>query len=173
MKAALNGFLPKVVPDRTNITIIAFDGVGNMENDLPKQLRALAKMDDSRILILRDNDNGVCSDHKNRLFKMAKDAGLIGRTKVRIVCQMLEGWFIGDSAALSASGQFKNKPIPKRLKTCDPDSQQNPKKALRALRDGYNEIVGAEAISPHMQPDLNRSSSFRHTIQAIRDLTAA
>ena len=144
-----------------------------MENALSAQLRVLARSDDARILILRDNDNGVCALHKGKLLKMVSDAGLAKRSKVRIVCQMLEAWFIGDAAALTASKHFKTKPVPKRLRTCDPDSLANPKKELRGLRDGYNEILGAQTIAPHLDVAVNRSASFRHTIQAIRDLIAA
>lgn len=173
MKAAIQGLLPRVVNDPRSIKIISFDGVGNMETALPRQLRALSGDEDAVVLILRDNDNGVCTDHKRKFARMVVDAGLTGRAKVRIVCQMLESWFIGDTAALKGSGHFKVRPVPKRLTTCDPDMLTNPKKDLRALRDGYNEISGAKAIAPHLNVSANRSASFRHTIQAIRDLTYA
>lgn len=150
--------------------VISFDGVGNLERNLTPQLRAVARDPDAKVLILRDNDNGDCLAHKSRLTEMARQAGMMHRARIRIVCQMLEGWFIGDIEALTRS-KFMKKPIPKRLRNCDPDAQPNPKAELRKLRDGYTEIKGAKAISPHMSLDANRSRSFIHTIRALRDLT--
>jgi hypothetical protein len=44
---------------------------------------------------------------------------------------------------------------------------------LKRLRDGYNEITGAQAIAEHLDPARNRSASFRQTMQAIRSLAHA
>lgn len=172
MKEALKHLLIKLRAPSGSVKVISFDGVGNMEKSLPAQLRAISGQAEVRVLILRDNDNGDCRNHKRRLLSYVESAGLLNRAKVGIVCQMLEGWFIGDSSALESSRHFK-KPIPKRLKTCDPDSQPDPKAELKKLRDGYNEILGAKAISPFLDLEQNRSSSFRYTIQALRALTAA
>lgn len=150
--------------------VISFDGVGNLEKDLPAQLRAIAREANAKALILRDNDNGDCDARKAKLAQMVQQAGMTDRAHICIVCQMLEGWFIGDINALIASRHLQ-RPIPKRLKTCDPDAQPNPKAELRKLRPGYTEIRGAKAISPHLSLTENRSSSFADAIQALRDLT--
>ena len=171
MKAALDALLLRVQPSFRRVQIVSFDGVGNLMKSLPGQLRALACQENVRVLILRDNDNGDCGNHKVALAKMVGNAGLTGRAKVRIVCQMLEAWFIGDHEALADSGHLK-KPIPKRLTRCDPDMLQDPKGELKKLRRGYGEIIGAKAIAPKLDPDRNRSASFRNTIQAISDLAA-
>jgi hypothetical protein len=172
MKEALKPLLQRLGVAAGKVRIISFDGVGNMQNALPGQLRALADDPDTRVLILRDNDSGTCASHKAAILRHVTAAGLSGRARVRIVCQMLEGWFIGDARALENSRHLR-KPIPRRLTACDPDSLANPKSELRKLREDYNEITGAKAIAPHLDPAGNRSTSFRHTIQAIRDLTAA
>ncbi len=172
MKEALNAIMPKLGIEMRYVRIICFDGVGNMEKSLPTQLSVLSKDGSNRILVLRDNDNGCCQAHKTRIRNMTRAANIDERSKVRIVCQMLEAWFIGDSKALSASRHFE-KPVPKRLTKCDPDTLGNPKAELRKLRDGYTEIKGARAIAPHITVAANRSKSFQHTIQAIRDLTKA
>jgi len=172
MKEALQLILPRIGIDRRCFRIISFDGCGNMEKSLPTQLEALSRDDSNKILILRDNDNGCCQTHKTGLSNMTRAANIDERSKIRIVCQMLEARFIGDSNALSASRHLQ-KPVPKRLTRCDPDQLLNPKGELRKLRDGYTEITGARAIAPHITVEANRSKSFRHTIQAIRDLTQA
>ena len=168
MKATLTCLIPKLGLDARTVRVIGFDGVGDMENELPRQLRALRASAET-ILILRDNDNGICAARKSKLMQMAVAAGVAPRTKVRIVCQMLEAWFIGDIGALVASRHFR-KPVPRRLERCDPDEQPNPKKELSKLRDGYREITAANAIARHLNPEVNRSASFRNTIRAIRTL---
>lgn len=170
MKVTVGEITKKLGIDLRGVRIISFDGVGNLEKDLPAQLRAIAKDPSAKALILRDNDNGNCADHKARLDQMVRQAGMTGRSRIRIVCQMLEGWFIGDTDALTKSKHL-HKPIPKRLRACNPDDQANPKAELRNLRDGYTEIKGAQAIAPHLTLSGNRSKSFNHTLQALRDLT--
>lgn len=171
MRETIKALLPKLSVDHRGVKIIVFDGVGNMEKSLPAQLSAVAKEAGTKVLILRDNDNGKCTEHKARLVQMVHHAGLTGNARVRIVCQMLESWFLGDTDALEMSKHLR-KPIPKRLKNCDPDIQRDPKAELKKLRDGYTEIKGAQAIAPHMDPTKNRSRSLHHTVQAIHYLTA-
>lgn len=170
MKVTVEEILKKLGANMGKVRVISFDGVGNLEKDLPAQLRAVAKDPGAKALILRDNDNKDCAAHKAKLAQMVHKADMTERSRIRIVCQMLEGWFIGDTEALTKSKHLK-KPIPKRLKTCDPDAQPNPKAELRKLRDGYTEIRGAKAISPHLTLTANRSKSFIYTVQALRDLT--
>ncbi len=169
MKVTVEEIIKKLNADARNVHIISFDGVGNLEKDLPAQLRAVAKDPLTKALILRDNDSGNCVARKSKLAQMVCQARMSDRAKVRIVCQMLEGWFIGDTDALTKSKHFK-KPIPKRLTKCNPDDQPNPKAQLKALRNGYTEIKGAKAIAPQLTPSKNRSKSFNHTVQALRDL---
>lgn len=171
MKEVLISLLPRLGLAKGSFQIIDFKGVGNLEKSLERQMRAITDPA-ARFLVLRDNDQGNCINRKNGLTEKALASGRGGQTKVRIVCQMLEAWFIGDTEALKKSNHLK-KPIPKRLVTCDPDYLDNPKKELSRLRNGYGEISGAKAIAPHLDIDLNRSASFRNTIQAIRDLTTA
>ena len=151
MKETLKVVLPKLGLKKGTFQIIDFKGVGNLERSLERQLRAISAPD-ARFLVLRDNDRGDCTARKRRLVGMVKASGRIGQTKVRIVCQMLEGWFIGDAIALETSKHLKNA-IPRRLKTCDPDEVSDAKKELSRLHPGYGEISGAKAIAPHLAFD--------------------
>ncbi|UWQ37734.1 DUF4276 family protein [Leisingera aquaemixtae] len=168
MKEAIEQILVKCGVKKGSFRVVKFDGVGELIKALPRQLDAL---DDPayKFLILRDNDNSDCLGHKREIQNIVNKAGRNANTKIRIVCQMLESWFIGDTKALEASKHFK-KPLPKRLKSCDPDSLENPKKELKKLRDGYSEIKGAKAIAPLLTVTNNRSASFRSTVAAIKNL---
>ncbi len=171
MKAALLQLLPRLAIDPADVTIIAHQGVSDLEASLPRKLRAWLDPN-ARFLILRDNDRGNCHVRKTKLVAVATAANRAGQSKVRIVCQELEAWFIGDAQALEASGQLR-KPLPKRLRTCDPDVVPYPSVELKKLNSGYGKISGAEAIAQHLDPANNRSTSFRHTIDAIRKLMVA
>jgi hypothetical protein len=171
MKEALLNFLPKLDINMGKVVIIAHQGVDDLEKSLPKKLRAYTDPN-ARFLILRDNDRGDCRARKAKLEAIVLAAGRSMQTRVRIVCQELEAWFIGDCAALEASGQLK-KPLPGRLRRCDPDVQPHPALELKKLNPGYGKIGGAQAIAFFLEPDRNRSQSFNQTVSAIRFLLAA
>lgn len=168
MKVALNNILPRVGLSPGRYRIISFDGVGELLRHLPAQLRALRNKD-HHFVILRDNDNGDCHRHKEVIVGIVRKNGEVGRTKVRIVCQMLEAWFIGDSDALEKSRHL-DKRVPKRLRTCDPDMLNDPKRELGKLCRGYGAVTGAKAISPHIVVSGNRSASFRTFVSAVGDV---
>lgn len=170
MKATLEALLPRLGAARGTWRVIAFDGAGELERQLPRQLPALREGGD-KVLILRDNDNRDCTARKTGLSRMAAENGP-PRAVVRIVCQMLEAWFIGDSAAFARSGLVREDSIPRKLRTCDPDALRNPKQDLRRLRPDYNPITGAQRIAPHLSLDRNRSASFRATVAALRAMIA-
>ena len=171
MKEVLKIVLPKLGVVQGSFKIIDFQGAGNLENSIERQIRAISNAD-ARFLVLRDNDRGDCLALKRRLLDKVAGSGRLNKSKVRIVCQMLESWFIGDAAALTSSGHLR-RPVPKRLTVCDPDMIDDPKKELTRLRGGYQEISGAKAIAPYLNIGSNRSPSFAQTISAIRQLTAA
>lgn len=171
MKATLEHLLPKLGIDPAEVTIIHHDGKSDLEQSLPRKLRAW-QAPGARFLILRDNDRAPdCRMVKQRLAGIVAATGKSPVSKVRIVCQELEAWFLADVAALRAAGypaQSKSPAFSRR----DPDEISHPVHEMERLRPGYGKITGASDIAPHLDPDDDRSSSFRHTVQAIRDLTA-
>lgn len=166
MKKALEHILTKL--GIHGCKIIAHQGASDLEKSLPRKLKAW-RDPQARFLILRDNDRGDCRSRKNKLLGIAKDAGRADRCKVRIVCQELEAWFIGDWQALEASRHF-SRVVPRRLKTCDPDQLAKPADELKKLKRGYGKITGADTIAPHLDLDRNRSASFNATIATIREM---
>ena len=170
MKAALQALLPRLGVNPAEVQILEHEGVQDLERSLPRKLRAW-RDPAARFLVLRDNDNGDCLARKSRLTAIVEAAGRAKHTKIRIVCQELEAWFIGDRAALEASAVFGT--IPRTFPIPDPDAVVTPSAKLRNIRRDYGKIAGARAIAPHLDIDNSRSASFRHTIQAIRDLITA
>jgi hypothetical protein len=172
MKATLEHLLPKLGINISEVVIIAHEGKTDLERSIPHKLRAW-QTPGARFLILRDNDRAPdCTAVKKRLSSLVEITGKSELTKVRVVCQELEAWFLADLAALVAAGYLAPGTSPKFARR-DPDTITHPVVEMQRLRRGYGKITGAAEIAPHLDPDNNRSASFRNTIAAIRDLTAA
>lgn len=171
MQATLEHLLPKLGIDLDNVTIIAHQGKSDLEKSIPRKLRGWGDPA-ARFLILRDNDRGDCRSRKALLANMIGEAGKTNISKVRIVCQELESWFLADRPALVAAGYVQpNKQYGFFNK--DPDAIPHPVHEMEKLRPGYGKINGANSIAPHMNPENQNSVSFRNTILAIRELIAA
>jgi hypothetical protein len=166
MKVTIKEILDKLGISDT--LIIAHQGVSDLERSLPKKLRAW-RDPSAKFLIIRDNDDGNCRERKAKILKIAEEAGRLAQTKVRIVCQELEAWFVGDVSALDASN-YLDKQVPSKLKVCDPDTLSKPSIELNKLKRGYGKVTGAARIAAKMSVDENRSQSFLSTVNAIREL---
>lgn len=172
MKATLEHLLPNLGIDPSEVTIIAHEGKSDLERSIPRKLRAW-QTPGARFLILRDNDRAPdCVQIKTHLSGLVAGTGKSEVTKVRIVCQELEAWFLADVAALTAAGYLAPGTSP-AFSRRDPDAITHPVHEMERLRRGYGKITGATEIAPHLDPDNTRSASFRNAVQAIRDLTAA
>lgn len=171
MKTTLEHLLPKLGIDLATVTIISHDGKSDLERSIPRKLRSW-QVPGARFLILRDNDRGNCHSRKAHLAGLVASTGKTEATKVRIVCQELEAWFLADVPALVAAGYLAagRKPA---FASRVPDSIDYPVHEMERLRPGYGKGIGASDIAPHLDLYNARSASFRHTIQAIRDLTTA
>ena len=171
MKATLEHLLPRLGISLATVTIIAHQGKSDLEKSIPRKLRGWQDPA-ARFLILRDNDRGDCRARKAHLAGMVNGAGKSGQSKVRIVCQELEAWFLADLPALVAAGYLSTGKLLGFMKK-DPDQITHPAHEMKKLRPGYGKGIGAMEIAPHLNPDNHSSASFRNTVQAIRDLTAA
>ena len=171
MKTTLEHILPKLGIDLGSVTIIAHQGKSDLERSIPRKLRGW-QVPGARFLILRDNDRGDCRARKTLLWTLVNAAGKAGHSKVRIVCQELEAWFLADLPALVAAGYVATGKYPK-FSTKDPDAIPHPAEEMDRIRPGYGKMIGASEIAPYLDTSNTRSASFRNTIQAIRDLTAA
>ena len=171
MRTTIEHLLPKLGIDPATVTIIAHQGKTDLKRSIPRKLKAW-QTPGTRFLILHDNDRGDCKANKASLTKLVEGAGKQAVSKVRIVCQELEAWFLADIRALRASG-YLTAVKPPSFARKDPDTIQYPTKEMQRLRPGYGKGIGSSEISLHLDVENERSVSFRHTIQAIRDLTAA
>lgn len=167
MEETLKAVLPKVLPADMAFRVIPHSGKNDLEASVPKKLRAWTNPN-ARFIVVRDNDGGNCRALKTRLADMCAANGRPG-TLVRIVCQELESWFLGDLRAVEAGGlgrnlaRFQGKGLFK-----NPDRVEDAKGKLKELAPRYQPRSGARAIGPHMSVDKNTSQSFHAFISGVQ-----
>lgn len=193
-EAALKQLVPAILgkqAEQFEINIFAFNGKQALLKKLPNRLKSYQtwfKADKAlslKIIVLLDRDNDDCSELKEKLNKLAEDAGLVTRTVHaeqyhvinRIVIEEIEAWFFGDVAAICQAYPSVPASLANRAKYRDPDairggSWEQLEVVLRKEHPGgLEKIRAAKEISQHMNPDNNRSKSFqlfRDTLRSIR-----
>lgn len=164
--------------------IISFKGKPDLLAKLPQRLRGYRQWlpDDWRVVVLADADNENCRTLKERLERIASDAGFMAKTAAcserfqvlnRLAIEELESWFIGDEEALRAAYPRVARNLAQKERYRDPDAIAGGTwEALERLlrKGGYfpgglGKVTAARNISIHMVPERNRSRSF----QVFRD----
>ena len=159
MRDLLNGLLPRLYP-KLDFLCLAHEGKSDLERSIPRKLRAWREPG-VRFVILRDNDGGDCLLLKQRLMQSCRAAGRPD-TIVRIVCQELEAWYLGEPDALAdAFGKESLRRIGGRARFRDPDAVQQPSDALRRLVPGFRKANGAKSMADFLAREGNRSRSFQ------------
>jgi Domain of unknown function (DUF4276) len=172
MKALLDGFLPKVVPQSIEVITIPHEGKSDLEKSIPRKLRAW-RMPDTRFFIVRDQDAADCRVLKRRLVKLTKGTGRTG-VCVRIACRELESWILSDTEALAEAFE---KPALRKLAVKDllrnPDALGSPSQELKKLVPGYQKVSGARAMGPRLEVTRSSSDSFRAFVSAVEAAVAS
>ncbi len=167
----LEGLLPRVFPD-LSFLCVAHEGKQDLDKSVPRKLRAWREPG-VRFLVLRDNDGADCHRVKARLQGLCRKGGRED-TVVRIVCQELEAWYLGDADALAeAFGREALRRISGRSRFRDPDSVRQPSAAVRRLIPEFQKTSGARRMARFLSREGNRSTSFRCFMQGIERLRAA
>ena len=172
MEVCLNNILPKFLPDDVTFQIIPHEGKQDLERSIPKKLRAWNNCEgiEYKFIVLRDKDGGDCISLKNNLVQLCSGAGR-SDSLVRIVCNELESWFLGDLAAVEQA--FHKKGLAKqqnKQKYRAPDKLANAAEELQKLVKSYRKVRGARAIAPYMDLTNNRSHSFQVFITGVQKL---
>lgn len=159
---------------RRIFVVIGHDGKSDLEESFPRKIRAWKYPGGLPFIILRDNDGGNCSALKTRITSLVPDAA-IARTRVRIIMQCLEGWYLGDIPALVSAGLIK-KEMGDRLtnsaKYREPEKLTNAKELFFNLHNERGQLTLAQAIAPHLDINTNRCKSFQLFVQTLRSLVS-
>ncbi len=172
MTETLREVLPKIFPtwqEAVHWLPLTHRGKSDLEKSIPRKLKGWTEPG-ARFVILRDNDGGDCRQRKLRLrelasFRQPEDV------LIRIVCQELESWFLGDQSAIKAAFP-KSLAHPDKLpaKYRDPDLLTNAADELARLTGTTAKASRAKEIARHLRPDSNRSVSFNQFVSGLRRL---
>lgn len=138
--------------------IIAHQGKADLESNMAKKMESW-NYNSPHFIILRDNDGGNCRRLKQRLLDRVNETNKPHH--VRIVCQELEAWFLGDLAAVetayphSRATSFQN-----RTAYRTPDNPSNASQLVENLTGVSAKVGRAEQIAPHLNIEANGSTSF-------------
>jgi len=169
-KAMLEGLLPRLLPDDVFPKYIVFEGKSDLEKQLERKLNGWLAPN-SLFVVLRDQDSGDCVEIKNRLVQKCRRAKKT-TALVRIACQALESWYLGDLAAVEKALQIRNLGRQQTTRKYRlPDNLGQPDEELARLTNGrYQKIAGSRDIGPHLALEGNLSSSFQVFLTGLKKL---
>lgn len=166
MKVLLEGLLPRLAPCLPFLCV-PHEGKQDLERSIPRKLRAWREPG-VRFVVVRDNDGGDCRALKARLAGLC-DATGCQDTLVRIACQELEAWYLGEPRALA---EVYNRPaltgLSSKARYRDPDVVQQPSAELAKLVPEFQKVSGARLMGSRLSDDGNLSHSFRAFIDGVR-----
>lgn len=174
MKVLLEGLLPRLVPGwvaGVHFQCVPHEGKTDLDRSIPRKLAAWREPG-VRFVVVRDNDSADCLDIKARLTAMCAAANRPD-TLVRLVCQELESWYLGDLRALAAAFDNPRLDTPGlRKRLVDPDVWQKPSVELKRLEPRFQKLSGARALAIHLDPHAdagrNTSRSFQVFVTGVR-----
>lgn len=174
MKALLDGLLPRLFPGwepDKNFKCVPHQGKSDLDASVPRKLNAW-RIPGDRFVIVRDNDNINCVDLKRRYLKICHAAGR-PETLVRLVCQELESWYIGDLCAMAEAFADPKLDTPAlRKRFVNPDDWEKPSTEVKRMIPGFQKISGARAMSECLRAEGNRSRSFKVFVDGVRRVAA-
>ncbi|MBM4396235.1 MAG: DUF4276 family protein [Deltaproteobacteria bacterium] len=168
IKVFLDGVLPRFFPG-LSFLCVPHEGRQDLENSIPRKLRAWREPG-VRFVVVRDNDNGDCRALKAKLVALCNE-GRRGDAVVRLACQELEAWYLGDASALAdAFGDGLLRDLAGKERFRDPDTVVRPARALQELVPEFQKVSGARRVAAVARRDQNRSGSFRAFMDAVEQL---
>ncbi|WP_206002344.1 DUF4276 family protein [Paraburkholderia antibiotica] len=172
MKILLEGLLPRLFPGLTapdHFQCVPHEGKSDLDRSISRKLRAWREPG-ARFVIVRDNDNVNCIDLKQRLANMCAEAGRPD-TLIRLVCQELESWYLGDVESLTTVFADISVSIGVlRKRFADPDAWQKPSVELKRIVPSFQKLSGARTMSNVLSVPVNRSDSFRKFADGVERL---
>ena len=165
MQVLLDGLLPRLFPDLPFLCV-PHKGKRDLELSIPRKLRAWREPG-VRFAVIRDNDGGDCEQLEAKLKQLCNRSGR-GDTLVRIACQELEAWYLGEPAALAkAFDKPKLQNLGRQARFRDPDALRRPAVEIERLIPEFQKRSGARRMARHLTRERNRSSSFRALMEGI------
>jgi len=170
MKVLLEGVLPRCFPD-LDFLCIPHEGKQDLEKSVPRKLRAWREPG-VRFAVIRDNDGADCTALKQHLVELCAQGGRVD-TLVRIACQELEAWYLGEPDALAtAFGKPGLRGIGLKAKYRDSDAVVQASDQVSRLVPEFQKVSGARRMAKHLSRERNTSRSFQVTLDGIERIHA-
>lgn len=192
MEVCLRELLPKLVGETVSFQVYPSQCKEEQLDQLLIRLRGYTSwlLPTWRIVVVVDQDDDECQELKRKLEETAARAGLKTRTVAgdptwqlvnRIAIEELEAWFLGDMEAIRAAYPRIPPTAEHKARFRNPDNIRGGTwEALERLlqqagyfKGGLRKIEVARQISPHLNPQRNRSHSFQVFREAIQESVAA
>ena len=170
MQLFLEALFQQLHLPETAYQIKAFRGKQLLLPAIPRLLNSWREPN-TQFFILIDNDNKDCIQLKNKLVFDCLQANR-SDTVVRIVCQELEAWYLGDLFAIKSYSPLK-KSFKGQLKQIEdnkliPDEIQRPSKVLEAHLGNLIKSDIAKYMGKNITLEGNSSVSFGSFVQALK-----
>ena len=168
MQAFLEIFLRRLYPD-LEFLCVPHDGKSHLDRNIVHTLRGW-RVPGDRFVILRDNDGGDCYALKERLRELCRQGGRED-TLIRIVCQELEAWYLGEPDAMAdAFGDERLRNIGRQAAYRNPDVRPKPSLDIEKLTQEFQKSSNARRMAQHLTRENNRSHSFAIFLDGIAKL---
>lgn len=165
MKEFVEGWIGRQYP-QLPIRCVPHEGKRDLTKSIPRKLKAWREPG-ARFVVIIDNDGGDCARLKEQLRDVCTEAGRPD-SFVRIACQELEAWYLGDPTALAEA--FPDVNVMRRMRQAkfrNPDAVPRPSDELARLVPAFQKVSGARAMAAHIDRNRNRSASFGMFATAI------
>lgn len=168
MAECLKVIIPQLWPGSTRGVdwfVLSFQGKSDLKKSIPKTMRGW-NYGNPHFIILQDKDSGDCVAIKEELYSISHPYGK--SFHVRIVCQELESWLLGDLEAIRQA--YPQKKIQNKAKFRNPDNLGNASQELGRLINTKAKVQRATKISQHFDLTENKSKSFNVFIRTLKQL---
>jgi len=188
MEAALRLLIPRIIGD-LSFEVRPFQCKQDLLDNLPKRLRGYARWlpPTHRIIVVVDRDDDTCRTLKQKMERIAREAGMTTRTRAgngryqvvnRLAIEELEAWFFGDWDAVCTAYPRVNPNVPRKKNYRDPDAiaggtweaLERWLKKAGYFDTGLRKVEAAREIAQHMDPPRNRSRSFQVFHEVLREM---
>jgi len=169
--------LPQILPQNVDFRILVHQGKNDLERALTDKIASLSRIKGVKILITIDQDADDCKQLKQKLAELV-DENCACEYKIRIVCKELESWLLGNLLAIEkAFPRFRSVLYTEKeqMRNVDKIKGKPSDFLLRIVpefkdRKKLPKLEFSKKIAPFLDIANNTSTSFNHTINAIKKL---
>ena len=170
MRKLLDGLLPRLFPGLA-FQCVPHEGKTDLERSIRRKLRAWQEPG-VRFAVVRDNDGKDCHALKDALRAIC-EAAHRSDTLVRLACQELEAWYLGEPEALAEAFDRQSlRDLGRRARFRDSDAVVRPHEVLERHVPEFQKVSGARRMAQHLTRTRNRSTSFQMFISGVGAIAA-